>query len=65
MDKVFMRRLVFVVLVVKNEPFSICNGFSKIACHMSPGNNKVAKKYGAAKTKTHKLKKLRRISFRF
>ena len=39
-----------------NEPFSICDGFSKIGGDMSP-NSELAKKYRAGKTKTIEITK--------
>ena len=37
-----------------NEPFSICDGFSKTGRDMSP-DSELAKKYGAGKTKTTEI----------
>ena len=39
-----------------NEPFSICDRFSKIVSNISP-NSKLAKKNGAGKTKTTQITK--------
>ena len=39
-----------------NEPFSKCDGFSKIVSGV-PSDRKVAKKYGAGKTKTAQITK--------
>ena len=39
-----------------NEPFSICDGFSKLGNDMSP-DSKLAKKYGVGKTKISEILK--------
>ena len=47
----------FAMYAAKNdEPFSICDGFSKIVSNMSP-DSKLTKKYGAGKTKTTQITK--------
>ena len=58
-DKLIYAETKFVMLVVKNNfPFSISDEFSKIVSDMFP-DSKLAKKYGARKTKLHKPQKER------
>ena len=55
MGKVIYAETTFVMFVAKNnEPFSICDEISNIDRDISP-NSKLAKKYGAGKTKTTEI----------
>ena len=60
LDKFIYVETKFVMFVAKNnEPFIICNEFSKIGSHMSR-DSELAKKLGAGKTKTAQIIKGRK-----
>ena len=59
-DKLIYAETKFVMCKVKNNlPFSISDEFSKIVSYMFP-DSKLAKKYGAGKTKTSQIIKGKR-----